>query len=346
MPQNRPTRVTIKDVARACGVSTQTISRVLNNRVDVSPATREKVLAVIDQMGYQPNALARGMRQSSKTLGVIIAGLRYEGIAITLHGVITAAERYGFNLILKELPGFQATDMKALIQSLMSNQVEGIIYSVPEIGDNWINLRKSLNKNSPPLVFLKGSPSSAPTTISIDNFRGGYAITRHLIEQGYRHIAHISGPMEWWESRERKRGWAQALADAGRPAEEAAVVAGNWSTESGAIAFKELQKRYPHMDAVFSANDQMARAVLHDAWLSGIRVGPQLGVAGFDNLAGVDFCCPPLTTVNQDFHKLGELAVRKLLSLNTPDMQDADVHGSALLIRPEVVVRQSSMRQL
>ena len=344
MKYTNNSKVTIKDVARACGVSAQTISRVVNNRVDVSAATREKVLAVIDQMGYQPNALARGMRQSSKTLGVIIAGINYRGIAITLHGVIAAAEAHGFNLMLKELPTFDAINMSDLIQSLMSSQVEGIVYAVPEIGENWINDQKRLPKYSPPIVFLKGNPSSAPIMISIDNFAGGYAVTRHLIEQGYDHIGHISGPMEWWESRERKRGWAQALRDAGRPVDNRAIVEGDWSPEAGREGFHMLCDQYPEMDAVFAANDQMALAVLHIAWEKRITIGKQLGVAGFDNFPGADFFCPPLTTVNQDFYTLGELAVRKLLLINSPERKDEDVESDAILLTPEVVVRQSSLR--
>lgn len=337
-------KITIKDVARACGVSTQTISRVVNNRVDVSAATREKVLAIIDQMGYQPNALARSMRQSSKTLGVIIAGLEYRGIAITLHGVITAAETHGFNLLLKELPAFDAINMPDLIQSLISSQVEGIIYAVPEIGENWINVQKKFNRHSPPTVFLKGNPTSAPITISIDNFSGSYAVTRHLIDQGYNHIGHISGPLEWWEARERKRGWAQALRDADRTVENHAFVEGDWSPAGGKECFHALCRQYAEMDAVFAANDQMALAVLYTAWEKNIAIGKQLGVTGFDNFPGADFYCPPLTTVNQDFYTLGELAVRKLLRINMPENDDIDVENDTILLAPDIVVRQSSLR--
>ncbi len=345
MKNSNGSKVTIKDVARACGVSTQTISRVVNNRVDVSQATREKVLAVISQMGYQPNALARGMRQSSKTIGVIIAGLQYRGIAITLHGVITAAEAHGFNLLLKELPAFETDNMPDLIQPLMSNQVEGIIYAVPEIGENWTHVQKSLPKHSPPIVFLKGNPSSAPATISIDNFSGGYTVTQHLIRQGYTRIGHISGPLEWWEARERKRGWAQALRDAGLGVETRAVVEGDWSPTGGQEGFDTLCQQYPEMDAVFSANDQMALSVLHTAWEKGITIGRQLGVAGFDNFAGAEFYCPPLTSVHQDFYMLGELAVRKLLRINSPENGDTDVESDAILLTPQLVVRQSSLKK-
>ncbi len=120
-------KVTIKDVARACGVSTQTISRVLNDRTDVSRSTREKIVAVMEEMDYQPSALARSMRQQTKTLGVIIAGLHYFGISTTLTGITQAAENRGFNLMIKELPSFYSMEMQPLIQSLTAHQVQGII---------------------------------------------------------------------------------------------------------------------------------------------------------------------------------------------------------------------------
>lgn len=142
-------KATIKDVARACGVSTQTISRVLNDRVDVSSSTREKVLAVIDQMGYLPSAYARGMRQQSSTLGVILAGLQHKGISTTLKGITIEAQNHGFDLILKELPSFGTANMKPLIQSLMTQQVMGIIYAAPEVGDNWLRVQESI----PPIVL-------------------------------------------------------------------------------------------------------------------------------------------------------------------------------------------------
>ena len=209
------TKVTIKDVARACGVSTQTISRVLNNRVDVSPVTRDKVRAVMEGMEYQPSALARSMRQKTKTLGVIIAGLQYFGISATLTGITQAAEARGYNLMIKELPSMDSMEMQPLIQSLTAHQVQGIICAAPEVSDNWKSIQKNLNYQVPPMVFLKGNPTSAPVTISLDNYSGAYAITRHLVDQGYRHIAHISGPLEGWEARERKRAWIRALVDSG-----------------------------------------------------------------------------------------------------------------------------------
>lgn len=344
MQQLSRSKLTIKDVARACGVSTQTISRVLNDRADVSPSTRGKVLAVIDQMGYQPSAFARGMRQQSTNLGVIIAGLQHKGISKSLKGITQEAEIHGMNLILKELPSFNSLDLKPLIQSLIAHKVLGIIYATPEVGNNWAHVQADIPQHCPPMVFLKGNSSSAPITISIDNYQGAYSITQHLIQQGYRHIAHISGPMDWFEARERKRGWAQALLDAGHRVDDEKWSEGAWNPASGQAAFERLYDRYSKMDAVFVANDQMALAVLNAAYRKGISVPDQLGVAGFDDISESAYFIPPLTTVRQDFRELGAFAVRKIRLLHEPKLAFPEVAADTTILTPELVIRESTIR--
>ncbi|MGD9007874.1 MAG: LacI family DNA-binding transcriptional regulator [Desulfobacteraceae bacterium] len=344
MNRSQPYRITIKDVARACGVSNQTVSRVINQRADVSVATREKVLAAVEQMGFQPSAFARGMRQQSTTLGIILAGLEHKGISICLQGITQEAERHGLNLILKELPSFDSLEMNPLIQSLISHQVMGIIYAAPEVGSNWTKAQAKLPSFCPPMIFLKGSPSSAPITISIDNYQGALQITRHLIRKGYRNIAHISGPLDWFEARERKKGWAQALVDAGMTVQDNHWAEGRWNSDSGLRAFERIYARYPKVDAVFAANDQMALAVLNAAWTHGIHVPEELGVAGFDNIPESAYFIPPLTTVRQDLIKLGAMAVQKVLKLNNPSsnvLQDND----HTMIPTELIIRQSTQRR-
>ncbi len=337
-------RPTIKDVARACGVSTQTVSRVLNNRSDVSDSTREKVRTIMEQMGYQPSSLARGMRGRNNTLGVIISGLRYKGVSTTLNGVARASQERGCTLILKETPSFEYEDIQPFLQSLMAQDVLGIICAAPQVGGNWTAIQRALPKLAPPVVFLKGNPLAAPMTISIDNYAGGYIATRHLIEQGYTRIAHISGPLEWWESLERRRGWKQALLEAGLPAPEFALFEGDWSSSSGRDGYEKLMLDYKDMDAVFAANDKMALAVLHQAWRHGVNVPERLGVVGFDDLSESAYFTPPLTTVRQDFSMLGELAVRKLLRLADREPDDEAVAGNTTILEPELIVRESTLR--
>lgn len=338
-------KITIKDVARACGVSTQTISRVLNDRKDVSRETREKIRAVMEEMDYQPSALARSMRQNSKTLGVINAEMQSIGISATLNAITQVSEKFGYSLILKELPSFDSDDFRTFIHSLSAHQVQGIIYAAPEVGDSWKKVQANLSDSVPPMVFLKGNPASAPITISADNYSGAYTVTRHLIDQGYRHIGHISGPLEWWEARERKRAWSRALVDAGMPVPEEATANGDWSCDSGANAFEILLKQYPEMDAVFVGNDQMALGVLKTAWDMGLSVPERLGVAGFDDIEESRFFIPALTTVRQNFSKLGEMAVRKLVSINSAHKKDPDVASDAIILPTELIVRQTTRRR-
>lgn len=339
-------RTTIKDVARESGVSTQTVSRVLNERPDVSVETRQRVQEVMRRLDYHPNALARSLiQQRSYTLGVIIAGLKYVGVSQTLNGIADQAEAEGYSLLLKELPRFDMEDVQPVIRSLLARDVEGIIYAAPQWQGSHQAIQASLGDPCPPIIFLKGEPGAAYPSISIDNYAGACKAVRHLLDQGRRRIAHISGPLEWWEAEQRLFGWRDALQGAGLPGDPAHWRSGNWSSASGEKAFLELLESYPEMDAVFAANDQMALGLLHAAHQRGIRVPEQLAVVGFDDLAEAAFFSPALTTVRQDLRTLGTLAVRKVLQLacsgERPD--EEALLPDQIVLDPELVIRASSL---
>ena len=139
---NTNKRATIKQVAKAAGVSTQTVSRVINDRPDVSPETRERIQQIIEQLDYQPSALARSLiQQRSFTLGVVTAGLKYFGPSRTLNGITSKTSELNYALILEEMPRFDTEDIKPLLQGLLSRHVDGIVWAVPEVGDNrrWVD---------------------------------------------------------------------------------------------------------------------------------------------------------------------------------------------------------------
>ena len=142
--RTRNVRATIKEVASVAGVSTQTVSRVINERPDVSPETRKRVQEVIKALSYQPSALARSLiSQRSHTLGVVTAGLRHIGPSRTLSGITAAAEEVGYSILLKELPSYDTEEIKPIFQALLSRHVDGIIWAVPEVGENrnWVGWR-------------------------------------------------------------------------------------------------------------------------------------------------------------------------------------------------------------
>ena len=208
-------RPTIKQVAKAAGVSTQTVSRVINDRPDVAQETRQRIQQVIDELGYQPSALARSLiQQRSYTLGVVTAGLKYIGPSRTLNGITSQAEKMDYTLLLKELPRFDTENIQPILQTLLSRHVDGIVWAVPQVGDNHCWVDTVLSEIPIPIVFLTMEKRPDLSIVHYDNFLGGKMATEHLLQQGYRRIGHISGPMDWWESRQRKAGWKAALAQA------------------------------------------------------------------------------------------------------------------------------------
>lgn len=340
-------RITIKEVAAAAGVSQQTVSRVLNDRHDVSTDTRKRVQDVIDMMGYSPSALARSLiRQRSFTLGIVTAGLGLIGPSRALSGMTFASEVARYSILLKEMPQFDINNIAPVFQALTSRHVDGIIWAVPEVGDNhhWVN--KMETDPDLPLVFLSMEPREDITVVSINNYLGGRMATTHLLEQGYQHIGHIAGPMDWWEARQRMNGWKDALQDAGMEVRETHWSEGNWASANGVQAFKHLTKKYPEMDAVFVANDQMALGAMQAAYQANLRIPQDLGIVGFDNVSESNFYHPPLTTVQQDLFSLGKLAVEELVMMIEAGWQEQEpVETRSIMLSPSLIVRQSSYRK-
>ena len=344
IPQNR--RITIKHVAQEAGVSTQTISRVINERSDVSPETRQRILEIIDRLGYQPSELARSLiHRRSFTLGVVTAGLKYIGPNRTLNGITTQAEELGYAILIKELPNFYVEDVQPILQFLLARHVDGILWAVPEVNNNRDWVTEGLGGISIPIIFLAMDFRPGIPVLSIDNYTGGMLATQHLLDLGCRRIAHLSGPLDWWEARQRKQGWSDTLKNANHEVLSHHSAEGNWSSASGQAAFDQLMAIYPEMDAIFVANDQMALSVLRTACEKDIRVPQDLAVVGFDNIAESAYFWPPLTTVNQNQHELGGRAVQELVRKIERFQKNESVESQHILMAPELIVRESSVRK-
>jgi LacI family transcriptional regulator len=344
---HRKKRVTIKRVAQEAGVSTQTVSRVINNRPDVAPDTRQRIKEIIDRLGYHPSAVARSLiRQRSYTLGVVTFGLQYVGPSRTLNGITFQAESKGYALLLNELAEYEVDDFQSVIQGLLARQVDGIIWAVPEVGENlaWL---KEVNYEFPiPILFLTIGSHSGISAVAINNYEGGCMATQYLLEQGYRSIGHITGPLDWWEARRRMDGWRDRLESAGISVSDLHWVEGTWSSASGERGMRRLLEQYPEMDAVFVANDQMALGVLKGAHDHQIEIPDDLGIVGFDGIPESAYFWPPLTTIHQDQHQLGCLAVDELVTIiDNQNRPDAKFVPKRILLDPELIVRASTLKE-
>ena len=341
-------RVTIKDIAASAGVSTQTVSRVLNNHPDVSQETFKRVKRVIKDTGYAPNILARSLiRGRSHMLGVVAYGLKYYGPSRTITGIERRAAELGYSMFLHLIHDPETDDVEFQINSLLAHQVDGIIWAIPDIGNNrvWTH---TLNQNfNVPLVFVGGmeKPTSL-FTVGIDNHAIGKIATQHLINGGASSVGIITGPLNWWEAQQRQQGWRDVLKANGLDDEERLVAVGDWNATSGEQAFNQLLEQDPHIDAIFASNDQMACGVLHAAHKQGRRIPEDISIVGVDNTPEAAHFWPPLTTVRQGLQEAGVLAVNHIDQLirqaNESQEKPDVIVPSIAMLQPELIIRESS----
>jgi DNA-binding LacI/PurR family transcriptional regulator len=345
-PGMSPTgRVTIKDVARAAGVSTQTVSRVLNNRPDVSEKTRAHVQQVIADMGYAPNVFARYLsRGRTNTLGVVGYGLVYYGSSSTLTGIENRANELGFSLTLSLVDRVEPVRVDQILYDLLSNRVEGIIWAVPGDINTFGWLTEKFSGVKTPHIYINNGPNGSDFVTAVDNRLGGRLATEHLVAQGYRRVGIITGPSSWWEAQERQAGWREVVVSQGYTAIDELIVEGDWNPASGDVGLHTLLDRDPDLDAVFVSNDQMSLGALRATRRLGLRVPQDLGIVGFDDIPEAAYFFPSLTTVRQDTRRLGALAVEKINDLIQAQQQGRFLEPEITWVKPRLIVRKSSVR--
>ena len=337
-------RVTISHVAKEAGVSLQTVSRVINNRQEITPTTRQHVQDVIKRLGYQPNAIARSLSQRrSHTLGVVTSGLEYYGPSHILVGVEQGANQAGLSIFLNLLHQPESENIGPIVNGLVSRQVEGIIWAVPEIGNNRSWFREAMPQPPIPVIFLSTRPRDDLNVVEIDNRNGAYMATEHLLERGHRKIGLITGPLTWWAASERRRGWQEALTAAAIPFSDSQVVEGNWSAESGERGLHELLEKSPDVQAVFACNDQMALGLMQAARSLGKRIPEDLAVVGFDDIPESAFYYPPLTTIRQGLYELGHVAVQTFVKIREAEQAgESATSAQTVWLQPQLVIRKST----
>ena len=337
-------KATIYDVAERAGVSRQTVSRVINNRLEVSEETRQRVKKVMVELNFQRNAVAFSLsRQRSFLFGVVISGLKYLGPSKVLSGITNKAEELGYGLLLKEVQNSNPTNIIPVLNWFKAHQADGIIWAAPEVEDNrhWVN--DVFQQFDIPIIFLTMEEEENVTIVANDNFTAAKEAVNHLIQSGRRNIAHVSGPLDWWEARQRKLGWESALTEAGFDVDERMWTQGNWSSKSGKRAFLELVEKFPEVDGIFAGNDQMALGILQTASEIGKSIPSDLSIVGFDGVAESEFYIPSLSTVYQNWDELGRIAVTELVSQIKNKLTDnKTVEPKYITIKPELIIRQSS----
>ncbi|WP_425860169.1 LacI family DNA-binding transcriptional regulator [Arthrobacter sp. TWP1-1] len=296
------------DVAAKAGVSHQTVSRVINNHPNVSAKTRTVVEAAIAELGYRRNTAARQLvTRRSETLGVVAHNMGHFGPAHILLGIQEAAHASGYAVNTVGLPDVSEKAIRDTVEYHLAHQVDGLVVIAPQ--EEIVRTIERLNPGVP-LVAIGDIGAAGVQNVGVDQQRGGWLATKHLIDHGHRRIAHIMGPVDWLDAQARRRGWEAALASAGL--EPGTLFVGDWSAESGYEAGKALIDS-GECTAVFVANDQMSLGVMRAAYERKLTLPRDLSIVGFDDSPESGFYYPPLTTIRQDFAELGRRCVGMLL---------------------------------
>lgn len=316
----------MQDVAEVAGVSHQTVSRVLNGFENIRPETRDRVLAAISQLGYRRNAAARVLATSrTHAIGVLAPASSDYGPTSSVQAIERSARSVGFHPLVTTTSTDRASVL-ASIEFLLDQAVEALVVIAPHI--RVLDAVRELELRLP-IVTLQSTELGAGTGISIDQLEGAQAAVAHLLELGHRRIQHVAGPLEFFEAAARRHGYEATLAEAGLA--PLPLFVGDWTSEAG---FRAAATISPDATAVFCGNDQMALGLIHGLAARGIRVPEDVSVVGFDDVPEAAHYLPPLTTVAQDFARIGELAVEVLLGqIAGGDAAEVPAIEPALIVR-------------
>jgi LacI family transcriptional regulator len=342
-------KTTVQDVARRAGVSAGTVSNALTGKRHVAEATHRRILDAMEELGYQPNLMARGLvNQRSHVLSIVIkefSDLGYYGYSSVLTGIQRKANQLGYSIMLHFVDGPSEEEIFATLNQVSAHRADGVLWVIHEIEGNRNWVRDIHPEKYPPIVFLHMHPDPTLSVVSIDNQAGANMAVSHLIEQGCRTIGIITGPMDWWESQARLAGWKNALQQAGLDADSSLVVEGDWLADSGRTGMETLLNQRQDVDAVFASNDRMALGVIHTARQRGLSIPEDLLLVGYDNTPEVASYWPPLTSIRQGLLQSGQIAVEDLHQRIETGVNE-QLPPCQHIIQPELIIRQSSMREI
>lgn len=327
---------TITDVAKKAGVSTTTVSHVINKTRYVSKELVDRVNAVIEELNYQPSSLARSLRtRSSGTIGIVIPDNTNPFFAEVVRGIEGFCYEQGYSVFLCNSDGRPDKEYHYL-QLLIEKNVDGLV--LVSSGDDQDSQELLAKAETPCVIIDREVELVRADSVLIDNHLGGYMATTHLVELGHRSIGCITGPSQVTPSWQRRQGYTQALVDNGIEVDESLVIPGDFKSASGYDGLFHLMKRKSVPTAVFVCNDIMAIGAMAAAREMAIDVPEELSIVGFDNIALASWVVPQLTTIAQPKRELGETGAELLLKR----IKKENSQNSAIVLRPNLVVRQST----
>ncbi|PRY90389.1 LacI family DNA-binding transcriptional regulator [Mongoliibacter ruber] len=337
-------KITLKDIARELGISISTASRALKEHPDIADDTIKTVKAFAEKHHYVPNILAVNFRKSrTYNLGLIVPELVHHFFSTVISGAIDTAKKHGYNILVSQSNDI-LSDETVACRTMLASSVDGLLISISNETLEAAHLTNFIEEGKPVVQFDKITDHIQSPKVIVDDFEGAYQAVKHLIEQGYKKIAHLRGRREVKNSNERARGYQQALIDHNMETSE------NWikdcmaiNEEEGYNFCKELLSGDNPPDAIFCITDLVAFGVLKYLKEEKIAVPHQIGVIGFSNWKLAEIVSPGLSSVDQHGYEMGEIATLKLIELIKNNELD---NQEVIELKTNLIIRESTANKI
>lgn len=333
-------QATIKDIARALKISTSTVSRALRNTYDVKPETRKSVLKLAEQLNYEPNQLALHLlKKQTHTIGVIVPNLDFV-IATMVKGIDEVALEAGYTVMVcqsNESYGREIVNTKRLMDSL----VDGLIVSLSGETASVDHFKKVQEKKKPMVVFDRVTPDIIAPSVRLDNEEAGYLATKHLIEQGYKKIACLSGPKNLNISNKRLEGYMKALKEADMKIDQDMIVYCDFNQDYAYFATKELLNMKRRPDAIFAISDKKAMGAMLAIKEKKLNMPNDIGLVGFNNDPATALVTPSISTIEMPAFELGKMAAKIFIEMMN---SETNITEREEVLKPRLIIRESSQR--
>lgn len=336
-------KITILDIAKELDISFSTVARALNDNPAISKTTTKVVKETAKRMGYQRNSLASSLRSGkTQTVGVLVPRLDVSFFSSVVQGIETVMNQNNYTILLYQSQESAEKENKG-IEAFLRSRVEGIVASTSLETESSEVYEKITKRNIPLVFFDRVPPGIEVPSVTIDDYKGGFMATEHLIQAGYKRIVHINQYRNINVFEERLRGYLNALRKYEIPIEEELIMKGDFSLEFGKQCVRNLIDNNINFDAVFTLEDFTAMGVMLELKAHGKRIPEDVGLVGFANEAFTSLVSPTLSTIDQRTADMGrEVGLLLVRMLKAQDYKGEKIDNIVLL--PELMIRESSKR--
>jgi len=328
--------VTMKDIAKKAGVSVVTVSRALNDKPDINKETKDLILKIANELNYTPNGLAKSLvTKKTKTVGIVIPGMD-PFYAEVVDGISNESRKRGYSVILCNSHDSADRELE-LIRLLQEKRVDGMLIYPNQEDNRYIEELK----NCPiPFIFLNRHTDALKCDYVInDNVYGAFSAVNHLIQKGYKKFTYICAKPTASSGKERIAGCKKSISENALPSDALNVVTCDETIGSCYDLVKELLKKDEKLNAIFVWDDKLAIGAIKAVFEAGKRIPDDIALVGYDDIEISEFLFPPLTTVRQPSHEIGETATRILIDkLESEDESEL----KRVVLKPELIIRQTT----